>query len=52
VGSERKERRKAGIYGGCILYAYMKIEKFNLLKLFSEGSRGGRGRMKRGSKSN
>jgi hypothetical protein len=29
-----KERVNEGEYGGCILYSYMKIEEWNLLKLF------------------
>jgi hypothetical protein len=29
-----KERGNESVYGGCILYPYMKIEEQNLFKLF------------------
>jgi hypothetical protein len=29
-----------GVYGGCILHPFMKIEEWNLLKLFLEVVRG------------
>jgi hypothetical protein len=29
-----KRRMKAGKYGGCMLYSCMKVEQWNLLKLF------------------
>jgi hypothetical protein len=32
-----KERNNEGEYGECVLYPYMKIEEWNLLKLFLEG---------------
>jgi hypothetical protein len=32
-----KERVREGEYGRCILYSYMKIEEWNLRKLFLEG---------------
>jgi hypothetical protein len=32
---------KEGKYGGYILYQYMKIEEWNLLKLFYEGGEEG-----------
>jgi hypothetical protein len=34
-----KERGNEGEYGGCILYPHMKIEEWNLIKLF-QGGRG------------
>jgi hypothetical protein len=33
-GGGHKERANKSVYGGCILYPYMKIEEQNLLKLF------------------
>jgi hypothetical protein len=45
VGRGVEERENEGGYGGCVLYLYMKTEKFHR---FHSSKKGGEGRMTEG----